>query len=64
MHRRSRSASTLLEDGEDIDYDGVSGPVDLNDTGSLGKATIGIHQYGDRQHLQADRLGLRRHRVS
>ncbi len=29
----------------DIDYDGVSGPVDLNDTGSPSKATIGIFQY-------------------
>lgn len=36
----------LLEDGEDIDYDGVSGPVDLNETGSPSKATIGIFQYG------------------
>jgi len=29
-----------------IDYNGVSGPVDLNDTGSVGKATIGIQLYG------------------
>lgn len=35
----------LLEDGEDIDYDGVSGPVDLGDTGSPTKATIGIFEY-------------------
>jgi len=35
----------LIKDGEDIDYDGVSGPVDLNDTGSPSKATIGIFQY-------------------
>jgi ABC-type branched-subunit amino acid transport system substrate-binding protein len=35
----------LLKDGKDIDYDGVSGPVDLNDTGSPSKATIGIFQY-------------------
>ncbi|HYJ67136.1 MAG TPA: ABC transporter substrate-binding protein [Nocardioidaceae bacterium] len=35
----------LLEDGQDIDYDGVSGPCDLNDTGSPSKATIGIFQY-------------------
>jgi ABC-type branched-subunit amino acid transport system substrate-binding protein len=35
----------LLEDGTDIDYDGVSGPVDLNDTGSPSKATIGIFEY-------------------
>ena len=36
----------LVRNGEDIDYDGVSGPVDLNDTGSPAKATIGIFQYG------------------
>jgi ABC-type branched-subunit amino acid transport system substrate-binding protein len=35
----------LLEGGEDIDYDGVSGPCDLNDTGSPSKATIGIFEY-------------------
>ncbi len=35
----------LLDKGEDIDYDGVSGPVDMNDSGSPNKATIGIQQY-------------------
>lgn len=38
----------LLNQGEDIDYDGVSGPVDLNDTGSPSKATIGIFQYNNK----------------
>jgi branched-chain amino acid transport system substrate-binding protein len=36
----------MLEDGEDIDYDGVSGPIDFNDTGSPSAATIGIFEYG------------------
>jgi branched-chain amino acid transport system substrate-binding protein len=36
----------LLKKGQDIDYDGVSGPVDLNKTGSPAKATIGIFKYG------------------
>ena len=27
----------LLDDGEDIDYDGKSGAADMTDTGSLGK---------------------------
>ncbi|MGI8612923.1 MAG: ABC transporter substrate-binding protein, partial [Nocardioidaceae bacterium] len=36
----------LLDAGKDIDYEGVSGPVDMNDTGSPSKATIGIFQYG------------------
>jgi branched-chain amino acid transport system substrate-binding protein len=35
----------LLGQGEDIDYNGVSGPVDLNETGSPSKATIGIFKY-------------------
>ncbi len=37
----------LLKDGKDIDFDGVSGPVDMNETGSPSKATIGIFQYDD-----------------
>jgi ABC-type branched-subunit amino acid transport system substrate-binding protein len=37
----------LIEQGEDIDYDGVSGPCDLNDTGSPSKATIGIFKYAN-----------------
>jgi len=36
----------MLESGEDIDYDGVSGAIDFNDTGSPSSATIGIFQYG------------------
>ena len=37
----------LLDQGEDIDYDGVSGPIEFNSTGSPTKATIGIFQYAD-----------------
>ncbi len=36
----------LLKDGKDIDYDGVSGPVEFNDKGDPSKATVGIYQYG------------------
>jgi ABC-type branched-subunit amino acid transport system substrate-binding protein len=36
----------LLENDEDIDYDGVSGPVEFNDAGDPSEATIGIYQYG------------------
>lgn len=35
----------MLENGEDIDYQGVSGPIDFNDTGSPSAATIGIFEY-------------------
>ena len=37
----------LVKDGTDIDYNGVSGPVDLNKTGSPSKATIGIFKYNN-----------------
>ncbi|MBA2443830.1 MAG: ABC transporter substrate-binding protein [Nocardioidaceae bacterium] len=41
--------------GEDIDYEGVSGPVDLNETGSPSKATIGIFEYaGDNTYAPID----------
>ncbi len=36
----------LLDKGENIDYEGVSGPIDLNSTGSPTRATIGIFEYG------------------
>lgn len=36
----------LLADGTDIDYDGVSGPIELGETGSPTAASIGIYQYG------------------
>ncbi len=35
----------LLEDGEDIDYQGASGPTDMNDSGSPNSGTIGIQEY-------------------
>ena len=35
----------LLEDGEDIDYEGASGPTDMNDTGSPASGTIGVNVY-------------------
>jgi ABC-type branched-subunit amino acid transport system substrate-binding protein len=37
----------LIKAGEDIDYNGVSGPIDLNKTGSPSKATIGIFEYNN-----------------
>ncbi len=41
-----KDCKALLDKGTDIDYDGVSGPIDLNSTGSPSAATIGIFQYG------------------
>ena len=40
-----KECADLLEQGEDIDYQGVSGPCDLGDTGSPTKATIGIFEF-------------------
>ena len=57
--RRSRSALSLLEDGEDIDYDGVSGPADMNDTGSP-SAARSVSTSTDGQQVRADRQRLRR----
>lgn len=35
----------LLEGGEDIDYDGVSGPIEMSDAGDPTEATIGVYQF-------------------
>jgi len=40
-----QECADLLADGEDIDYDGASGPIEFNDTGSPSAATIGIYKY-------------------
>ena len=44
----------LLEDGEDIDYEGASGPTDMNDTGSPASGTIGINEYTGNKYEQVD----------
>jgi len=50
-----KECADLLEAGEDIDYDGASGPCDMNDTGSPNKATIGIQLYNSKnQYKQVD----------
>jgi ABC-type branched-subunit amino acid transport system substrate-binding protein len=41
-----KECADLAKKGEDIDYNGVSGPIELGETGSPTKATIGIYQYG------------------
>ncbi|QIX26403.1 ABC transporter substrate-binding protein [Nocardioides sp. JQ2195] len=40
-----KECKDLLADGEDIDYDGFSGPVDFLPNGDPGTAYIGIYQY-------------------
>ena len=46
----------LLEDGEDIDYEGASGPTDMNDTGSPASGTIGINEYTKNKYEQVDQV--------
>lgn len=41
-----QECADLLADGEDIDYQGASGPVEFTDAGDPGTATIGVYQYG------------------
>jgi ABC-type branched-subunit amino acid transport system substrate-binding protein len=48
------SCKTLLDDGEDIDYDGVSGPIELSDAGDPTSAVVGIYTYGADNKLTAD----------
>lgn len=37
----------LLEAGEDIDYNGVSGDIEFDENGDPTSASIGIYEYGD-----------------
>ena len=46
--------SGLLEDGEDIDYDGVTGPIDLDDTGDPTSASFAILEYNAQNMLGED----------
>jgi ABC-type branched-subunit amino acid transport system substrate-binding protein len=41
-----KSCSELLKAGKDIDYEGVSGPIEFNEAGDPATATIGIYEYG------------------
>ncbi|TAL25390.1 MAG: amino acid ABC transporter substrate-binding protein [Frankiales bacterium] len=44
----------LLEDDKDIDYDGVSGPIELSDKGDPTSAIVGIYSYGPDNKLVAE----------
>jgi len=45
----------LLDAGTDIDYDGVSGPLDFTDAGEPGRATIEVYAYDESGALQSVR---------
>ena len=40
-------AAALLAEGEQVDYDGASGPITLDENGDPTEATIGIYEYAD-----------------
>jgi hypothetical protein len=40
-----KDCAALLKSGKDIDYDGVSGPIEFNAKGDPSQATIGIYSY-------------------
>jgi branched-chain amino acid transport system substrate-binding protein len=56
-----KSCADLLKAGKDIDYDGVSGPVDFDDAGDPSVATIGVYQYdGDNKYDAAKAIEYRK----
>lgn len=46
-----KACADLLADGKDIDYDGISGPIELGKTGSPTAASIGIYEYDDKNKI-------------
>ena len=47
----------LIEAGEDIDYDGFSGPIEFDENGDPTEATIGVYEYGeDNNYANVDYL--------
>ncbi|MFF8841934.1 ABC transporter substrate-binding protein [Streptomyces sp. NPDC015127] len=50
----------LLADGRNIDYDGVSGPLEFTDAGEPGQATIEVYTYDDQGKLQTVRTEVSR----
>ncbi|TDB98593.1 amino acid ABC transporter substrate-binding protein [Nonomuraea longispora] len=54
-----KECAALLKEGEDIDYEGISGPVEFDDAGDPAVATIGIYQYGDNNTYDTKALEYR-----
>ncbi|YCK40374.1 ABC transporter substrate-binding protein [Actinomadura sp. ATCC 39365] len=60
-----KACADLLKAGKDIDYDGVSGPVDFNDAGDPSVATIGVYQYDkDNKYDAAKALEYRKGNIA
>jgi branched-chain amino acid transport system substrate-binding protein len=58
------SCAELIRAGKDVDYEGVSGPVDFDDAGDPSAATIGVYQYGEKNTFDAGKaLEYRKGRI-
>ncbi|RBQ20396.1 amino acid ABC transporter substrate-binding protein [Spongiactinospora rosea] len=42
-----KACADLIKAGKDVDYNGVSGPIEFSDAGDPTEATIGVYQYDD-----------------
>ncbi len=49
-----QECKTLLDDGTDIDYDGISGPIELSEKGDPTSAIVGIYSYGPDNKLTSE----------
>ncbi len=49
-----KECAPLARAGTDFDYDGISGPIELDDKGNPTEASIGIYTYGPDAKLLAD----------
>ncbi|MBA2529925.1 MAG: ABC transporter substrate-binding protein [Euzebyales bacterium] len=47
-----KECSKLLEDGEDIDYNGITGPIDLSEAGDPTSASFAILEFGANNKLK------------
>ncbi|WP_049563656.1 ABC transporter substrate-binding protein [Nonomuraea sp. SBT364] len=54
-----KTCAELLKAGKDIDFDGVSGPIEFDDAGDPAVATIGVYQYGGDNKYAAKALEYR-----
>lgn len=50
----------LIHDGEDVNYEGKSGPIDLTDTGDPGQSAVGIYVYDATNAYTLNRIDVGR----
>lgn len=48
-----KQCADLLAEDKDIDYDGISGPIEMSETGSPTSASIGIYEYDNKGGYKA-----------